>query len=288
MPVAVMIEGRLCAPRDQAISVFDRGFLYGDSVFETVRTYGGVPFELPLHLRRLERSARRVHIVLPVSLEQLEEEVGVAVAAAGNAESYVRVMVTRGQGPLGLDPALADRARRVIIASQLSSPPDDWYASGVAVTTYRTQRQIDATSAEGAKVGNYLVSVLAMHEARQAGAVEALIVDGAGRVLEGASSNVFLVTDGRLVTAPESAGILPGVTRAHVISLSRSAGVSIDLRSAQLAELMAADEAFITSSIREVVPVVRVDDVAIGVGRVGPLTRRLMDRFREFTRGADS
>jgi branched-chain amino acid aminotransferase len=176
----------------------------------------------------------------------------------------------------------------VLIVGPLSPPPDEQYSDGVSVISYRTQRQSDATSAEGAKVGNYLVAVLAMRAAREKAAVEALIVDGRGRALEGGSSNVFFVRSGRIVTPPEEAGILPGITRAHMIALAGSLGLEVELRTPELSELYAADEVFITSSIRELLPVVRLDDRVIGDGRPGPVATLLLERFRALTRRGSS
>lgn len=281
MPIVVMIDGQLRPPGAQHISVFDRGFLYGDSVFETLRTYGGVPFELREHMDRLARSASLVFIELPVPLAALEAEVLAAIDAAGNPESYARVMVTRGQGQLGLDPSLAERASRVIIVQPLSRPAEHHYTDGIAAITYRTQRQVDATSAVGAKVGNYLVSVLAMREASRVGALEALIVDGRGGVLEGGSSNVFLVERGKLITPDVSAGILAGITRACVLREAGALGIEVELRTPGLQEAYTADEVFISSSIRELMPVVRLDDRPIGGGRPGPMFERLLASFRQ-------
>jgi branched-chain amino acid aminotransferase len=278
--IVVMIDGELRPPGAQLVSVFDRGFLYGDSVFETIRTYGGAPFELKEHLGRLARSARLVFIDLPVPLETLEAEVLAAIAAANNPECYVRLMVTRGQGTLGLDPSLAERPLRVLIVQPLNLPARHHYEAGIAAISYRTQRQVDATSAVGAKVGNYLVSVLAMREAGRAGALEALIVDGHGCVLEGGSSNVFLVQGGVLVTPDVSAGILAGITRAHVLAVASELGIPVELRTPSLDEAHAADELFISSSIRELMPVVRLDDRPIGAGRPGPVFARVLAAFR--------
>ena len=281
MAIVVMIDGRICPPGEQSISVFDRGFLYGDSVFETLRTYAGVPFELAEHLARLSRSAKLVFIPLPVPVSTLENEILQAVAAAGNPESYVRLMLTRGQGALGLDPGLAEHPRRVLIVQQLVTPPPHYYSDGIATISYRTQRQIDATSAEGAKIGNYLVSVLAMREASAVGAVEALIIDAQGRVLEGGSSNVFLVKEEELITPGTDAGVLAGITRAHVLELAQGLGIKVQLRAPKLDEAYAADEVFITSSIRELVPVVKLDSNKIGSGRPGPVFQQLSRAFRE-------
>lgn len=275
-----MIDGQLRPAGAWHVSVFDRGFLYGDSVFETLRTYHGEPFELREHLQRLARSAALVYIDLPVSLERLEAEVLEAIRAGQNAESYVRLMVTRGEGALGLDPSLANRATRVIIVQPLSVPAPESYTSGISAISFRTQRQVDATSAVGAKVGNYLVSVLAMRQARQVGALEALIVDAAGGVLEGGSSNVFLVEQGKLVTPDVSAGILAGITRAQVLAVAAELGIPVELATPTLDRAYAADELFITSSIRELMPVVRLDARTIGGGTPGPMFARLRAAFR--------
>lgn len=277
----VMLDGRVVPPEQASVSVFDRGFLYGDSVFETIRTYGGVPFALHEHVERLGRSAERVFISMPVPLAVIEAEVVEAVKRAGNPESYVRVMVTRGSGPLGLDSDQVENPMRVIIVAPLVPPPESAYQQGIAVISYRTRRAAEDTEAVGAKVGNYLVAVLAMREARRTGAAEALIVDGAGNVVEGASSNVFAVQGKTLVTPPEDAGILPGITRAHVIEVARELGVPVRLEPLPLASLAGADEVFVSSSIRELLPVVRVDGEPIGAGAPGPLTSRLHWAFRK-------
>ena len=284
MSILVMLDGRVCAPGDATVSVFDRGFLYGDSVFETLRTYGGVPFELDAHLQRLERSAGLVHIPLPLGRAALAAEISAAVATAANAESYMRVMITRGQGPMGLDPALAERALRVIIVQPLQPPPAEQYSQGIAAISYRTERVHDASGVQGAKIGNYLTSVLAMREARLHGALEALILDAGGRLLEGASSNLFVVQSERLVTPPVQAGILPGITRGCVLELARQLGLAVELRLIALEEAYAASELFITSSIRELLPVVRLDGRLLGTGEVGPVFQRLLAAFRAHVR----
>jgi branched-chain amino acid aminotransferase len=282
MSSLVSIDGRILRPEEATISVFDRGFLYGDSVFETIRTYGGVPFALEDHLVRLERSAARVWIELPVPSAQIGREILDVVQVAGNPESYIRVMVTRGRGDsLGLDPELAHQPRRIIIVQPLEPSPARFYEQGIHTVTYKTERIADETAASGAKLGNYLMAVLAMRAARQAGADEALILDRAGNVLEGSTSNVFAVLGKKLVTAPEQAAILVGITRARVLAIAAELGLPVEQRPLPLAELRAADEVFITSSIREVVPVVRVDDATIGSGRPGPTTLELLRRFRE-------
>lgn len=277
----VMIDGRVVPAETASVSVFDRGFLYGDSVFETIRTYGGKPFALEEHLTRLSNSAERVYIELPISLDRIAAEVRDAVRQAGNAESYIRLMVTRGTGPIGLDSDQAHDPLRVVIVGPLVPPPPEAYEQGIAVVSYRTRRAAEDTEAVGAKVGNYLVAVLAMREARRLGAAEALIVDAGGNVVEGASSNVFGLFGNRLVTPPEDAGILVGITRGHLLEVASELGFELSLETLPLERLHAADEAFISSSIRELLPVIRIDDRAVGGGRPGPATRRLHAAFRE-------
>jgi branched-chain amino acid aminotransferase len=284
MTTQVMIDGRLVGPEQALVSVFDRGFLYGDSVFEAIRTYGGVPFRLPEHLERLGRSAERVFIPLPVPLATLAEETRATLRAAHHPESYMRVMVTRGQADLGLAPDLATRPCRVIIVGRLEPPPEEAYTLGISVVTHRTQRTADATRAVGAKVANYLVSVLAMREARQVGAAEALVVDADDCVVEGTTSNVFALIGGHLVTPPEEAGILAGITRGCLLDVARELGLGVELRRLPLQELLLADEAFVSSSIRELLPVVSVDGRRVAEGRPGPLTLRMLQAFREFVR----
>jgi branched-chain amino acid aminotransferase len=277
----VAIDGVLHEPEAGVVSVFDRGFLYGDAVFEVFRTYGGRPFALDEHLARLQRSAERVFIAMPVDEATLRREVELALAAAGNEESYVRLVVTRGSGPLSLDPDTAMHPLRVLIVEPVVPPPREAYVHGVALVSVRARRATDETSASGAKVSNYLPNLLALREAKARGAHEALVLDARGHVVEGASSNVFGVSGGRLATPPESSGILPGITRAHVLAAAAALGIPADERELAQEEVYRADEVFITSSIRELVPVVRIDDRTIGAGAPGLVARALHRRFRD-------
>jgi branched-chain amino acid aminotransferase len=277
----VLIDGQPFAPDAARVSVFDRGFLYGDSVFETLRTYGGRPFALDEHVARLARSARLVRIRMPLSAAEISAEIRRAIELGGFPESYVRAMITRGQGQrLGLDPALAHSPLRVVIVSPLEPYPADKYQQGIGAITYRTQRLADGTDATEAKLGNYLLAVLATEAARAADAEEALLVDREHNVLEGATSNVFAVRAGRLITPPIALGILPGITRAHVLLVAKELSLEVEERPLLVSELSGLDELFISSSIRELVPVVRVDGQAIGAGVPGPLAQRLLEAFR--------
>jgi branched-chain amino acid aminotransferase len=284
----VSIDGRVLGGPDATVSVFDRGFLYGDSVFEVFRTYDGVPFAEAEHLERLARSAERLMIPMPVSLEALSSEVRATLDAAGEGEWYVRVVITRGTGPLTYDPSTASSPLRVIIAAPLSLPPKAHYEEGIAVTLLNASRPTDDPRAAGAKASNYLANLLAVHEAKQKGAQEALVLGKDGRILEGASSNIFVVKGGRVRTPEPQPGILVGITRATVLQAAADEGISVEEGEIKPEDLFTADEAFITSSIREVMPVVRADGRTIGSGAPGSVTKRLhagyLRAVREATR----
>ena len=280
MSSTVMIDGRIVPPERAVVSVFDRGFLYGDSVFETLRSYQGRVFALDAHLERLARSAERVLIPLPASLNTLKAELLQAVQAHGRPEAYVRVILSRGVGrTLGLDPELAQTPTRVVLVTELTLPPAELYEHGIAAITFRAERPSDAPGVADAKIGNYLLAVLAMRKARAEGAAEALLEDAQGYLLEGSTSNLFAVFRGTLVTPPTSAAILPGITRARVLNLARQS-LPVEERALHKSELAQADEVFITSSIRELLPVVRVDGRMVGPGVPGPITLDLLARFR--------
>ena len=271
----VSIDGQVVDSDEARVSVFDRGFLYGDSVFEVFRTYGGVPFGQREHLERLQRSATRLMIPMPVSAETLASEVSATLEAAGEGEWYVRVLVTRGTGPLTYDPTTASDPLRVIIAAPVSVPPAVHYERGIAVLTLYASRPTDDPRASGAKASNYLANLLAVHEAKQEGAQEALVLGRQGQILEGASSNLFIVKDGKVRTPEPQPGILVGITRAIVLDAATAQGIEVAEGEVRPQDLYDADEAFITSSIREVMPVVRADGQPIGSGEPGPVTKGL-------------
>ena len=277
----VYIDGRKVSESDAKVSVFDRGLLYGDSVFETIATHGGRPFMLEEHVRRLRHSAELVYIELTVDDETLCREIERAAEESGNPESYLRLTVTRGVGDLGLDPGLSENSCRILIVTPLKRPLAEAYLDGVSAISYRTQRTAESTEASGAKVGNYLVAVLAMQQARPEGANEALIVNSEGGVVEGATSNLFARFGPDLITPPESAGILVGITRNLVLQLAERQKMSLVYRCPTLSEVYDADEIFITSSVREMLPVVMLDRRQIGDGTSGPTFRRLWASYGE-------
>ena len=299
MTTKVCINGVIQDESAAVIPVTDRGFLYGDSVYEVVRTYGGEPFALAEHLERLQQSASRLGMSLfepPAKpgaapradgLEPIIRDIHDTLASAGHVESYVRVIITRGSGPFGLDPGLADHPRRVVIVAPLQPLPAAYYDAGVPVHLVPTGRAGGHTLLAGAKSGNYLVNVLALGLARGQGAHEAVLLDHDDRVTEGASSNLFMVAGGQVLTPPLSAGILEGITRHKVCGLAAEAGFPVTERAIPCRDLRQADEIFLTSTLREILPVQRLDDQTVGDGRPGPITRRLLADYRAAVVGSE-
>lgn len=277
---AVVIDGVLVAANDAVVSVFDRGFLYGDSVFETLRTYGGRLFRRDEHVERLFRSCERIVMQPRVTAAQLVDDMNRAMGALGLDECVVRLMITRGTGPLGLDVRRAQTPLRVVMALPLSPPAPEVYAHGISAGLTHGARATDGTAAAGAKYSNYLSSVLALHHAHGQGQSEAIAVGMHGEILEGTTSNLFVVRDGVLCTPPLQSGILEGITRRVVLELARELAVSSQVRTLFPSDVYRASEAFITGTVREIVAVTRIDDVVIGDGKPGLLTQRLLQAFR--------
>jgi branched-chain amino acid aminotransferase len=288
MSIRVHINGRVCLPEDAKISVFDRGFLFGDSVYETIGTANGRLFAANGHLVRLERSAQRIGLRVPARAE-IEQAIRDTVAAAGNPESRVRVILTRGAGKLDLDPAAVDDTQLVVIVWPLAGPTPAMYDNGVAISIVSITRNSPTAIDPAVKSGNYLNNVMALGEARRlTGAYEAILCAADGSVAEGSSSNVFTVVAAEVRTPPVEVGILDGITRGHVLDLCRENQIRVAERRISPAELRAADEVFITSAARGVLPVVKVDTSTIGDGRPGTITRRLMSLYDQLaSRGLD-
>jgi branched-chain amino acid aminotransferase len=295
----VNLDGDLVAPSAARVSVFDRGFLYGDSIYEVIRTYGGRPFELEAHLVRLRRSGERIGLEPKWDRDRTAREIERTLEASrgGDApdpaaapwnvgERYLRVVMTRGAGAIGLDPALAVDPVALVIAQPLPAPPMRAYAEGVCAAIVGLRRASPLAIDPMAKTGSHLPNVLAIREARAAGAYEAFLLDDDGFVTEGASSNVFAVRGGRVVTPPLAAGILEGVTRGVVLRLARGIGIAAEETPLRAEDLEAADEVFLTSTIREIVPIVRLGTRQVGSGRPGPVTTRVHQAFRRLASGA--
>ena len=266
-------------PEDATISIFDRGLLYGDSVYETMRTAGGHPVELARHLARLHRSAEGIGLELPFSDAEVGDAVAATHRASGNAESYVRVIVTRGGGPIMLDPRHSSDPVLVVIVRELELPSPEAYERGVSVVVVGVLKAGGGLVDPGIKTGNYLNNIQALRQAIARGADDAILSNARGDVAEGATSNVFLVAEGRLCTPHLQTGLLAGITREVVCELAAGLGHPVHERPVPPDDLRAADEVFLTSSVRGIMPVTRVDDATVGDGTVGPVTRALMARY---------
>jgi len=288
MGALVNLEGRLLPPGEAFVPVLDRGFLYGDSVYEVIRTYGGVPFELGRHLDRLDRSADRIGLVLPPRAK-IVEELERTLRASGNAESYARIIVTRGEGEFGLAPRNAEGLHRLIyLVRPLEVPAPEQYERGLTMAVVRIRRNPPQALDPALKTGNYLNSVLALREAHAAGADDAIFLDLHERVTEASTSNVFFVQGGVIVTPPLALGMLEGITRAVAIEVARAEGLLVREEPHGPEALAAADEVFVTSTVREVMAVTCLLFVeganvrrTVAEGRPGPVTRRLHEAFRK-------
>ena len=285
MSLKIYIDGKLYDKEDAKISVYDHGFLYGDGVFEGIRSYGGKVFRLAEHLDRLWDSAKAIWLEVPISKQQMAKAIEDTLAVNGIEDGYIRVVVTRGAGTLGLDPNRCSHPQVIVIADLISLYPDELYREGLELVTVSVMRNHPAALSPRIKSLNYLNNILAKIEGLQAGCMEALMLNHKGEVAECTGDNLFLVRRQRLLTPPNEAGILEGITRDAVIGLAR--GMDIEVAEVPLTkhDVYIADECFLTGTAAEVVPVVKVDSRTIGEGVPGPITRELMTRFRELTRG---
>jgi branched-chain amino acid aminotransferase len=284
MPLKVYINGQLYDKEDAKISVYDHGLLYGDGVFEGIRSYGGKVFRMGAHLDRLWDSAKAIWLSVPMTKEELARGIEATLAVNGIKDGYIRVVVTRGVGTLGLDPNRCDRPQVIIITDYISLYPEELYRKGLEIITVSTVRNHPAALSPRVKSLNYLNNILAKIEGLQAGCIEALMLNHKGEVAECTGDNLFLVRGGRLLTPPNEAGILEGITRDAVIELARQAGITVQEVPLTKHDVYIADECFLTGTAAEVIPVVKVDSRTIGDGRPGPMTRDLMERFHKLTR----
>jgi branched-chain amino acid aminotransferase len=275
------VNGEIAPAEEARVSVLDNGFAFGDSVYETLRTYSGRPFRLDRHLRRLRASAARLGIEVSLRDAELRRRLSDLLARAANPESYVRVIVTRGQGDISYNFDRVKGPTVVMVVKPFQAYPDHLYRDGVDVILSQVRRNHPQSLDPAIKSSNLLNNILAVREAQVRGATEALLLNHAGDVAEGASTNVFVVRAGALVTPPLDAGILAGITREVVLELGRGLGLPVREQRLPVADLVGADEAFLTSSTRELAPVRTVDGRAIGGGKPGPITIRLLSAFRE-------
>ena len=273
------VNGIVVPAEEARVSVLDNGFAFGDSVYEVLRTYGGLAFEPGRHFRRLRASAARLGFAVPASDASLLAQVDGLLARAGGGESYIRIVVSRGLGDYSYNFDDVQGPTVVLIQKPLPPYPAWHYNDGIKVAAVGVRRNHPRALDPAIKSSNLLNNILAVREARSRGAEEPVLLNQEGFVAEGASTNVFLARRGKVATPPLSAGILAGITREVVLELLPGLGIPFREEPLRLDDLLAADEAFMTSTTREVVPVTRVDEAAIGDGRPGPLTRRVMEAF---------
>lgn len=284
MSLKVYINGQLFDKEDAKISVYDHGLLYGDGVFEGMRSYSGKVFRLNEHLDRLWKSARAICLNIPISQDEVAKAVNDTLQVNGIKDGYIRLVVTRGSGSLGLDPNRTSNPQVIIITDHISLYPDEFYQNGLEIITASTIRNHPAALSPRIKSLNYLNNIMAKVEGLQANCVEAMMLNHKGEVAECTGDNIFIVTEGRLRTPPLDAGILEGITRQAVIDLAEEAGITVEQMPMTRHDVYIADECFLTGSAAKVIPVVKIDSRVIGDGKPGPVTKQLTKLFHEVTR----
>ena len=280
----VYIDGQLRDEADATISVFDHGLLYGDGVFEGIRMYHNRIFKLREHIERLYWSAKAILLEIPMTPEQIMEACLETCRANGLREGYIRLIVTRGKGTLGLDPRRCPKPSIIIIAATIQLYPESVYQEGMTIATVPTTRMLVNSVNPAIKSLNYLNNIMAKLEGLQAGCVEALMLNHKGEVAECTGDNVFVIRSGNLLTPPPDAGILEGITRGAVMDLAHAAGIACHEAALTRYDLYTADECFLTGTAAEVIPVVEIDGRKVGSGTPGPITARLTADFHTLVR----
>ena len=291
MGAIVNVNGHITDDKHAVISVFDHGFLYGEGVYETLRTYRQRPFLLDRHLRRLRNSAGMMALEVPMADEDLQQRIAATVERARplspeGTEWYIRLLLTRGIGELTYDPAATPTPTVIVIVKPHVDPAPELYAKGVTTIVSSIVRNHPGTVNPMIKSNNLINNALAMQEGFKHGAFEVIMRNYRGELTECSMSNLFIVRSGSALTPPLTAGLLPGITREFLFEIGASAGVRVREATLHDADLYGADEAFLTGTTREIMPIVMVDDRAIGSGAPGPITRRLHEEFRRRTSGS--
>ncbi len=281
----IYIDGKFYPESEAKISVFDHGFLYGDGVFEGIRSYNGIVFKLKEHIDRLYNSAKAIMLDIPMTKDEMIEAVLETLRKNGLKDAYIRLVVTRGKGDLGLDPRKCPKPSVIIITVPLLQLYDEKVRErGMSMIVSWVRRDsVDATTHE-IKSLNYLNSILAKIEANNAGADEAIILDPNGFICEATGENIFIVKDGKLFTPPSTSGALPGITANVIKEIAQKLGYQVIEKGITVTELYNADEAFLTGTAAEVMPIREVNKRQIGEGKMGPITRQILKKFMEYTR----
>jgi branched-chain amino acid aminotransferase len=276
----VFIDGKYCDEQDAKVSVFDHGLLYGDGVFEGIRAYNGRVFKLREHIDRLFDSAKAILLDIPMSHADLMKATVETCRQNNLREGYIRLVVTRGVGTLGLNPNKCKRGSVIIIADKIQVYPPEMYEKGMAIVTVATMRNLHSALNPAIKSLNYLNNILAKIEANNAGVEEAIMLNSEGYVSECTADNLFLVKGNQLLTPPLAAGALYGITRGTVMELARADGMQVSEPNLTRYDVFIADECFLTGTGAEVIPVTKVDGRTIGTGKPGTQTRKLIERYR--------
>jgi len=276
----VWIDGRLVSPDEAMVSVYDHGLLYGDGIFEGIRVYGGRIFKMKSHLDRLWGGCEAIRLTPALSRAELEAALREAVSASGLKDAYIRLVLTRGKGSLGLNPNHCPRSGTIIIVDRIHLYPPEMYEQGMPIIVAKRPRIPAACLDPAIKSLNYLNNILARIEANLIGVEEAIMLNTEGYVAECTGDNIFVIKGGAIATPPVSAGILRGVTRRFVIdTLAPALGLKVAERAMRIEEVLAADEVFLTGTAAEVIPVTQVDGRTIGTGKPGPITTNLIAAF---------
>lgn len=277
----VYINGKYYDKDEAKVSVFDHGFLYGDGIFEGIRLYSGNVFKLDKHIDRLFRSARAILLDMPWSKQEIIDAVCDACRTNGLTDGYIRLVVSRGKGKLGLSPFTCEDPQLIIIADQIQLYPNELYENGLKAITVPTRRNSHAALPPMVKSLNYLNNILAKIEAQKLGYQECLLLNSEGYVAECSGDNVFVVFEGRLITPPVSCGSLGGMTRATVLDLAKQLGIEVCEKPLARFDVWTADECFLTGTAAKLIPLVELDSRPIGTGKPGPVTKRLIAAFNE-------
>lgn len=280
----VFLGDKLVDEKDAVVSVFDHGLLYGDGVFEGIRAYNGRVFLLDEHIDRLYDSAKAIALKIPMTKDEMSQAVVETCKANGIADGYIRLVVTRGKGTLGLNPYLCEKAEVIIIAANIQLYPQELYDNGLKIVTVGTIRNHPEAINPRIKSLNYLNNVLAKIEAINAGCMECLMLNHKGEVAEASGDNVFAIKNGVVTTPPSTCGALEGLTRNKVMEIARTAGYEVREASMARYDLYVADEVFLTGTAAEVISVVDIDKRPIGDGKPGRITTELRVRFAECAR----
>ncbi len=284
MGLIIYLDGRYVPEEEAVVSVFDHGLLYGDGVFEGIRAYHGRVFKLQEHLDRLYESCKTIDLDPVLTKEEMQEVTLETLRRNNLRDGYIRLVVTRGKGDLGLDPRKCKRSFVFCIAASIQLYPAEFYQNGLTVVTVPTRRNIAEGMNPRVKSLNYLNNIMARIEANLAGVPEAIMLNHEGYVAEATGDNIFIVKKGRLITPPSHVGILEGITRNTIMELARKQGIPVAEEVFTRHDIFNADECFLTGTAAEVIPVVKVDGRTIGNGEPGPMTNELIHLFHELTK----